>query len=137
MSHIEELKAYFVRKFKRFVVALEPIPSEPELIGVAVYGVPKDEIAWVRQEIFDTEDSAFSGLGLGLIPMVRSRETTEKYYPELLSSWNLCASGLRAMTCHFDFTHEIADYLKPQDTPASLTADNPVAPANTQLLLAA
>ena len=83
-ARIETVLDYFTRLFSRFAVRIETIPDEPELVGIGVYGVPRDEMAWIRKAIGDAEDELFAGFGLGLIPMIRSRETTAKHYPNLI-----------------------------------------------------
>ena len=78
----EAIREHFAKLFGRYAARIEPMPDEPELLGIGVYGVPREEMAMVRTKICEAEDSEFSGLGIGLIPMVRSVETTAKHYPE-------------------------------------------------------
>lgn len=130
-NRIETVRAYFTRIFSRFAVRIEAIPDEPELIGIGVYGVPRDEMAWVRREIGDAEDSLFAGFGLGLIPMVRSRETTAKHYPSLVAPW-ICKPSDAASPAESCPAHYLEQFMaipspykheRPGSAPADLASE--------------
>ena len=107
---IETVLDYFTRLFSRFAVRIETIPDEPELVGIGVYGVPRDEMAWVRTAIGDAEESLFAGAGLGLIPMIRSMETTAKHYPGLVAPW-VCQPSSAAVEVEFVPAHFLEQFI--------------------------
>ena len=69
--------------------------------------------------------------------MVRSREATEKYYPEMLSSWSNCQGGCLPVLSGAVGHYEIADYLHPFNQENVLISKNHAVPANEELLFAA
>lgn len=127
-NRIKTVLDYFTRLFSRFAVRIESIPDEPELIGIGVYGVPRDEMAWVRKEIGDAEDSLFSGFGIGLIPMIRSMETTAKHYPSLVAPW-VCQPSCGAFQIESVPAYFLAQFMSVQpqrkyNLPGSAPADS-------------
>ena len=136
-NRIENVREYFTRIFSRFAVRIETIPDETELIGIGVYGVPRDEMAWVRREIGDAEESLFAGFGLGLIPMVRSRETTAKHYPGLVSPW-ICKPSYFSGASEPDPELSLEQFLSiPSSYKHERPGSAPAVPTSGDMLLAA
>lgn len=65
-------------------IQIEEIPDEPNLIGVGVYGVEKNQVMVVAESIAKIEDTLFPDGSRGLIPLIRDIETTQQYYPECM-----------------------------------------------------
>jgi len=75
------------RALGRYVVRIEPVPGEPELTGIGVYGVEDASVAQVLDVLSSIEQTTFSSAEGGIVPLLRSKEVTEKYYPDLARAW--------------------------------------------------
>ena len=86
-SKTDAVKADLMCRLDRYTIAWETIPGEPYLIGVGVFGVPREESGWVRQVIAETEERFLPDGELGLIPLIRDLKTTTKHYPQHMRTW--------------------------------------------------
>lgn len=69
--------------FPQYIVRLEGVPDyDKDIIGVGIYGVEEDMVKNIQDAINHLEETMFPGKYL--IPMVRSKSVTEKFYPEMM-----------------------------------------------------
>lgn len=76
--------------FPTVTIQFERVGDDPFHIGVAVFGVESNAIKWVKDKILDIDEKICANSEFAITPLVRDEATTEKYYHELMSPWNVC-----------------------------------------------
>jgi hypothetical protein len=68
-------------------IQIEQLGDDPCDLGVSVFGVEHKVVKWVKDRILDLDEELCCNTEFVLTPLVRNKETTQKYYPQFLSPW--------------------------------------------------
>ncbi len=75
------------RVFPYYPVRIEELGDNEPGFSVGVFDVPKEDVKQVEEFIFDLDDKLCEGTNTVILPIVRNRQVTEAYYPNLLTLW--------------------------------------------------
>jgi hypothetical protein len=81
-----QVKAILTETFPGYHIQLDQLSENPGDLGVSVYGVVPQVMRRVKDKILDLDEEFCTNTTYCLVPLVRNLETTQRYYPQYLSS---------------------------------------------------
>ena len=85
------VRSRLLGQFPSYVLQFESAGEDQYCLGVGVYGVECGRVRIVESSILDIDEWFCAGTPFVLIPLVRSREVTMRYYPHLARPWTTTA----------------------------------------------
>ena len=70
-------------RFPCYPIRFEDVGDETRVIGVGVFSVPDEDFVTVQDYVFDLEASLQLPDGWELLPLVRGKEATARFYPHV------------------------------------------------------